>query len=395
MTATARFVFILAIAAFASTSSFRVFDPALPKLTEEFGISTGKAAGVVMWFALAYGLMQFVYGPLGDRFGKYRVLSFATLACIVGSLVVALAPTFEWVLIGRFLTGATSAAVIPLALAWIGDHVPYENRQATLSRFILGNIIGLTAGLAIGGIFTDTVGWRGAFYFLAALYLVVGVMLFMQAKHVDEVPSPSTRIDFFGPISEVFSTPWARVVLIAVMLEGALVYGTLAYVPAYLQWEHSVSPSSAGLLASLFAVGALMYVARAPWLIKKYGEVTLARSGGLLLSVCFFMYLIGPSWHWAVSAGILCGLGYYFLHAVLQARATQMAARVRGTAMAMFACFMFIGQGLGVLGGAWLVDRFSLSAIIFVAAISLPVLGLGFGYKLSKYIRQSTKESNP
>lgn len=395
MTNTARFVFILAVAAFASTSAFRVFDPALPQLTEEFGVSTGQAADVVMWFAFAYGVMQFVYGPLGDRFGKYRVLTIATLASVIGSVVVALAPTFEWILVGRFLSGATGAGIIPLALAWIGDHVPYENRQATLSRFILGNIIGSTSGLAIGGFFTDTVGWRGAFYFLALIYLLVGLLLLSQRRRVDEIASPNKTFDLTGPILEVLRSRWARVVLLAVMLEGALVFGTLAYVPAYLQWAHGVSPTRAGLLSSLFAVGALLYVVRAPWLIQRLGEITLARAGGVTLCLCFVVYLLGPSWPWAILAAILCGLGYYFLHAVLQARATQMATRVRGTAVAMFACFMFIGQSGGVIAGAWLVDQFSLSAVLLMAVVMLPLLGLWFSGKLSNHIRQSTTEGRP
>jgi predicted MFS family arabinose efflux permease len=88
-------------------------------------------------------------------------------------------------------------------------------------------------------------------------------------------------------------------------------------------------------------------------------------------------------------AGILCGLGYYFLHAVLQARATQMAARVRGTAVSLFACFMFIGQALGVGAGAWLVDQYSLASVLIVAAVTLPILGVGFGVCLMQHIRHT------
>jgi YNFM family putative membrane transporter len=389
MTSTARVVFILAVAAFASTSAFRVFDPALPALTQEFGITTGQAADVVLWFALAYGVLQFFYGPLGDRFGKYRVLSYATLGCVIGSLVVALAPSFEAVLIGRFLSGAAGAGIIPLSLAWIGDHVPYENRQATLSRFVLGNILGVTFGLAIGGFFTDTVGWRGAFYFLALVYLLVGLLLISQRKLVDELQTTTGKLEILGPILEVLRVPWARVVLLAVMFEGALVFGSLAYVPAYLQWAHGLSSTQAGLLASLFSVGALLYVVRAPWLIKLLGEVRMAMTGGAILSVCYLMYWLGPQGVWPIMAGILCGLGYYFLHAVLQARATQMAARVRGTAVSLFACFMFIGQALGVGAGAWLVDQYSLASVLIVAAVTLPLLGVGFGVCLMQHIRHT------
>lgn len=389
MDATARVVVILAVAAFASTCAFRVLDPALPQLSAEFGVTTGQAGDVVMWFALAYGIAQFVYGPLGDRYGKFKVLTTATMASAIGSLVVATAPSFEVVLIGRFLSGATGAAIIPLAIAWIGDHVPYAQRQATLSRFILGNIFGITSGLLIGGFFTDATGWRGALYFLAGIYICVGLMLYSQRKRVDESPSAYTRIRFLEPIAQVFKTRWAWVVLLSVMFEGALVFGSVAYVPAYLQLTHEITPTRAGIVTSLFAGGALLYVARARWLITRLGERRLAMLGGWVLALSYLVYLYGPSWHWALLAGVLCGLGYYFLHAVLQARATQMVEKVRATAVSMFACFMFVGQALGIVVGSTVVDALGLRAVLWISVIALPVLGMWFSYKLSQHMAQS------
>ncbi|AWB34645.1 MFS transporter [Orrella marina] len=393
MNPTSRVVVILAIAAFASTSAFRVLDPAIPQLAEEFNVTTGRAGDGVMWFALAYGIAQFFYGPLGDRFGKFRVLTLATVASAAGSLVVALAPTFEMVLFGRFLSGATGAAIIPLALAWIGDHVPYEQRQATLSRFILGNIIGITSGLWIGGFFADVTGWRGAALFLVGLYLVVGALLYSQRKHVDEVPSAFAKIDFFQPLAEVFRTKWAWVILTAVMFEGALVFGSVAYVPAYLQYTYDISPTRAGVVTSLFAAGALTYVASAKWLIGSLGEFRMAMTGGAVLAVSYIIYLFGPTWQWALLAGALCGLGYYFLHAVLQARATQMVEHARATAVSMFACFMFVGQAVGIVLGSMLVDAFGLRALLWVSVVALPLLGIWFGLKLRQYMSQTQLRS--
>lgn len=102
-----RMVWLLALASFASTSTIRVLDPALPQLALAFDITTGQAAKVVTVFAIAYGLMLFVFGPIGDRFGKYKTLSLATLACSVSSLLVALAPSFEWLLVARVVSAIT------------------------------------------------------------------------------------------------------------------------------------------------------------------------------------------------------------------------------------------------------------------------------------------------
>lgn len=378
-------IFLLALAAFASTSAFRVLDPALPKLSEEFGITTGRAADVVTWFALAYGLLQFFYGPVGDRFGKYRTLVIATLFCVAGNLVVAFAPTFEWVLIGRFLSGGTAAAIVPLSMAWIGDNVPYESRQATLAQFMIGTILGMSAGLVVGGLFTDTVGWRGAFVFLAVLYLVVGLWLLAQRHQVPEHDGrASGRLRIGEPIKTVLTTPWARVVLFVVLIEGAMIFGALSFVPAYLQQRHDLSSTVAGLVTGLFGFGALFYVVGARWLVSRFGEAKLVMMGGWVLCISYVAYLMTDQWYWAILASMGCGLGYYLMHAVLQTNATQMAPSVRGTAVSLFACFLFTGQALGVAAGALIVDGLGIEWVLVFAAMTLPVLGLGFGASLKR-----------
>lgn len=382
--------FLLALAAFASTSAFRVLDPALPQLSEEFNITTGRAADVVTWFALAYGLLLFFYGPVGDRFGKFRTLAVATLLCAGGNLFVALAPTFEMVLLGRFLSGATAAAIVPLSMAWIGDHVPYESRQATLAQFMTGTILGVSAGLVLGGLFTDTVGWRGAFVFLTVLYTLVGIWLLMQMRQVPErADAPVGRLKIWAPIKSVIATPWARVVLIVVFIEGAMVFGALSFVPAFLQERHGLSSTAAGLVTGLFGVGALFYVASARLLIVGLGEVKLVFAGGWALALSYVMYLAIDHWYWAMAASMVCGFAYYLLHAVLQTNATQMTPTLRGTAVSLFASCLFGGQALGVAGGAFVVDSLGIDWVLVIAAFVLPLLGMGFGAALASNKRSA------
>ncbi|HEY1103544.1 MAG TPA: MFS transporter, partial [Burkholderiaceae bacterium] len=69
----------LSIAAFASGISLRVTDAMLPRLAGDFALSLGDAALVITVFSVAYGFAQLLFGPMGDRFGKYRVIA---LGCV-------------------------------------------------------------------------------------------------------------------------------------------------------------------------------------------------------------------------------------------------------------------------------------------------------------------------
>ncbi len=376
-------IILLALAAFASASAFRICDPLLPVLANDFGVRTAQASNSVTFFAIAYGVMQFFYGPMGDRYGKFRVLSMATLGCAFGSLLTAMAPTLDMVVIGRLISGATAAGIVPLSMAWIGDNVPYEQRQATLARFLLGSISGIAAGQFMGGIFADTIGWRWTFVVMAGVYLVVGTLLISKRKSVPEkITPPGQRGNLLAPLKQVLSFPWARIVILTVFLEGAFVFGPLAFVPAYLHEHHGIAVSWAGVIGGLFAAGALIYALRANQLVSLLGERRLALYGGGTIALSYTIYWVSGTWHWAVLASILSGFGYYLLHAVLQTNATQMAPAVRGTAVSLFASFLFLGQSVGVTAAALLVDAAGLGAVFPVGMVAVPLLAYSFAWRL-------------
>ena len=259
----------------------------LPDLARSFATDPANAAQVISGFAIAYGLLQAFFGPLGDRIGKYRLVALTTLASTLGSLAAAFASSVDWLVLARLLSGATAAGIIPLSMAWIGDTVPYEQRQATLARFLGGQILGVIGGQFIGGLFTDTLGWRGAFVFVATLYLLIGGLVLREARHNPVTQSggsaTSQRPRLLPQAAIVLTTPWARVVLATVFLEGLLVFGPLAFIPAHLHEHFGLSLTTAGLLMAAFGLGGLAYISLARWFVRRFREVGLAASGGILL----------------------------------------------------------------------------------------------------------------
>ena len=177
-----RAVFLLSLAAFASAASLRATDPLLPQIAGHYGVTTGAASAAITAFALSYGLLQVVCGPLGDRFGRYRTIAAAALVSAFGSAACALAPTLESLVAARFVSGATIGAFIPLALAWIGDTVVYEQRQPLLARFLVGQMAGVAFGNAAAGWLGEHFGWRAIFMALSALLLLITILLFTEIK---------------------------------------------------------------------------------------------------------------------------------------------------------------------------------------------------------------------
>src|SRR5689334_11778400 len=149
----------------------------LPVLARDFGVGIGAAAGVVTMFTAAYGVFQLIYGPIGDRAGKYRVIAWASALSALTALACAVAPTLALLVVARFLAGGTCAAVIPLSMAWIGDNVAYDQRQPVLARFLMGQMFGFAAGSLLGGLGAEHLGYWAPFVFLALWHAVASAIL--------------------------------------------------------------------------------------------------------------------------------------------------------------------------------------------------------------------------
>lgn len=374
----------LSLAAMASGISMRMTDPLLPRLADEFHTTLGEASWVVTVFAVAYGLAQLLFGPLGDRFGKLRVITWACVASAGTALLCALAPGHHSLLAGRLLAGVAAAAVIPLAMAWIGDAVPYERRQPVLARFLIGQIAGFATGVWAGGYTAEHLPWRTPFVGVAVLFLAAAAVLVQARRRLPPpVLQPPGRpggavITMVRQFRAVLAQPWARVVLVVVFCEGAVVYGPFAFIAAHLHQRFGLPLSTVGGLVMGYALGGLVFALGARVLVARLGEVWLVRGGGWLMAAALVTIGFAPAWGWAVPACMVMGLGFYMLHNTLQTNATQMAPERRGTAVAAFACSFFLGQSVGVGLAGLVVDRTGTGPVMAVGALGLLAVAAAF-----------------
>jgi len=365
--------------------SLRVNDALLPRLVGEFSVSLGTAAHVISFFSIAYGLAQLLFGPLGDRFGKYRVIAWATLACAAATLLCALAWNFPALLASRVLSGATAAAIIPLSMAWIGDVIDYEHRQPVLARFLIGQIVGLAAGVWFGGFTADHLSWRAPYFVIAALLVAISATLFMLNRRLPaharrmQTGSGSPLLRIAADFGHVLEHRWARVILVTVFLEGAFLYGPFAFFPAHLHATFGIALSFAGSLVMLYGFGGLIFATTSSRLVPLLGEVGLVRWGGVVLGLAILAVGLGPAWWWAVPGCLLAGLGFYMFHNTLQINATQMAPERRGAAVASFASSFFLGQSAGVTLAGLTAERIGTAGMIVGGAFGVFAVAMVFG----------------
>ncbi len=379
-------VALLAVAAFASAANMRVLDPLLVQLGAEFHVTAGAASIASTLFLFANGFFVLVHGPFGDRYGKMPVVAIACVAAAFCCLGSALAGSLAALAGARFLTGVTSSAIIPLAIAWLGDNVGYEKRQATLARFLTGQTLGLMTGSAMGGALGDWLGWRAVFWVLSTIYLVAGVALVAVMRARPDMARPGERPagSMVSQMLGVLRRPWVRTVIAVVALEGGVFWGCFTFVGTDLHLRFGLGFSAVGLAVAAFGAGGFLYVTVARHLVRLLGERGLVLWGGSGLGLSFAILALAPNAIVAFAAIVGCGITFYMLHNTLQTHGTQMAPEARGSAVALFSLCLFGGQAIGVPVAAPIVDRYGAVPIFCFAAVFLPLLAWTFAWALRR-----------
>ena len=383
-----RAIVLLAVAGFAAQSMVRSADSLLPQIASDFAVTVGAASIVVSVYSLMHGSMQLVIGPIGDRLGKYRMIA---IMCALSALTVAacgFANSLTTLTLARIGAGMTASWLIPLGMAFIGDVIPYEQRQQVLGRYLSGQITGQLFGQAAGGIIGDWLGWRAAFFIHAGIFALAALALFRELR-VNPRTRPARRPEehargFIADYRIVLANPFARFVVVVAFLEFALMFGAFAYVGADLHLRFGVSFTLVGLIVCFFGLGGLIYAATVKQLVRWLGQPRLALLGGVILGLAYATLALAPAWWLAPPAVTLVGLGFYMLHNTLQTNATQMSPEARGTAVGVFSAALYIGQTAGVAGFAFAVDRAGAVSVFAASAILLPLLALWFSARLRR-----------
>ncbi len=148
----------------------------------------------------------------------------------------------------------------------------------------------------------------------------------------------------------------ARVLYLAVFIEGALVFGIFPFL-APLFVERGLAAGSgaaeAGLAVAFYAFGGFAFAALAPMLLRRLGQARMIVLGGATLAAGLLALGFMPVAWVGIGACLVLGLGFYMIHSSIQTRVTEVAPQARGTAVALHAFSFFLGQSLGpvLMGG--------------------------------------------
>jgi len=358
--------------------------PSMPEWGDFFGRPQDEVQLTFSSFVLTFGLLQLVYGPLSDRYGRRAMILIGLAVGITGSLAAAMAQSLPMLVAARVLQGAGVAAGMVVGRAAVQDL--FHGPQRTRVMAYVGMTLGLCppTGTVVGGQIHEALGWQANFVGVAAL----GVLLFAAAwwglPRGSGAAEGSPRAAGAGAVLAGMGQAYARllrmpVYLLHVTILGfttAAFYMFLSGAPSVLR-SYGIGPGEVGFAIMVVPLSYIVGNFLTSRMVRRTGGPALMRVGQTLsltgVGLMLLLGLAGQHSPWAfVLPLLLLGIGHGLLVPPCLVATVALVPALAGAASALAGVTQ---QLMGALGG-YLVGWVSLADHVGLAALMLGATAL-------------------
>jgi EmrB/QacA subfamily drug resistance transporter len=389
---------------FLSSLNMTVVGTALPRIIAELN-GFDLYAWAFTSFSLASTVTLPIYGRISDVVGRRPVLLGGIVAFTAASLLAGLSQTMLQLVIFRALQGIGGGALIAMTWAAIGDI--FAPRERGRYQGYTGAVFGISSviGPVVGGLLTDTLGWRWVFFVnvpvaLLAFEVVRRYLPRSQRRPGSGIDVPGTALLIVGTVPLLIALTWAgtarpwtdplvlglfavsavglaafvwtqyhsshptldpalfrdrtyRVANAAAFLTGVGLFGAIIYLPLYIQGVQGGSAASSGFVLAPLMGGVVLGSTLSGWLSSRNGRYRRWIATGVALMAVGFAVTIGfgpdtPLW-WVVTVMVVLGAGIGPTNSLLTlAVQNALPFAQLGAATSANQFFRLIGGTLGV-----------------------------------------------
>ncbi|MPZ76470.1 MAG: MFS transporter [Deltaproteobacteria bacterium] len=254
-------------------------QPALPAMTEPFGISDSALSLVMTVFTAPAIVLSPMFGVVADLYGRRLLLAGGLIVFGISGTAMAFATTFTELLVYRAIQGIGFSAVIPLTIVLIGDLLDGNEEIGGQGLKVFLDRVGYMILPPLGGLLA-----MFAWYWPFTLYIItvpLGIMTFFWMPETKGSKSSGTRA-YLGEVMRLTRHPRLLIAFSAGFLRFFLDYGFLTYFPLFLVRTHGISTATAGFLYVFFSVGAMLTSSQA-------GRLAAGRDKAQILFIAFLI----------------------------------------------------------------------------------------------------------
>ena len=373
-------VFLAGLAVFAALYAPQ---PLLPELTRSFDVTPASStlAISVGTGALAVGLL--VLGPLSDRRGRTPVLHASLAAAAVLAVLIALAPTWEALLVLRGLQGFALAGLPAVAVAYLREELHGSVSSRAIGLYVSGTAVGGLSGRLVSGFLTELGGWRTALGGAAALAVGCAVAVRLLLPPARRFTPVVRQGPLLRQLAAVFTDPGLLALYgVAALLMGGFVAVYNAGTFRLESAPYALSPALAGLVFLAYLLGSASSPT-AGALADRFGRRVVVPVAVLVMGGGIALTTLAPL-AWFIAGLCVLTTGFFAAHGVASgwvAARAQQGGRAVGQAASLYSFWYYVGSSVGgtLAGRAWsdagwsgvalLAGGSTLAALLLTAAL--------------------------
>jgi MFS family permease len=342
----------------------------------EWGLGDAAIGALGTAFTLLYAVVGVPFGRLSDRFVRKRILGAGLFVWSLLTAASGLARNYWQLFAVRLGVGIGEATCAPASNSLIGDLFPNARRAWALSVFMLGLPLGNALAYAVGGPVTQAWGWRAAFFVagVPGLICVLAVRWLREPQRgLSETHAVGDRRRPGSPYALVLSIPTMWWLIASGALHNFNMYAIAQFLSPFLIRFHGVNIRQAGLLSTMIyglsgVAGLLLggIAADAAYRVRRDGRLLVGGFAIAASAPLMFLALGRPAGDvvgFSVLMGIGVGVIYAYYSSVYSTIQDIIEPSLRGTAMALYFCAMYVlGASLGPVGTGLASDYFTAQA---------------------------------
>ena len=374
---------------FAIFSSTISKSPVLPLFAAHLGAEPSQVGMVAAVSALTGVLFSIPAGLMADRFGRRKMLIFA-------SLIFATVPFFYlavdqiWQLAAvRFLHGFGTAAFLPVGMAYVSD-LFHKERGEKMGWFSTATLLGRFCAPLVGGAVLSAVLLLGDMRF-NAVYIVcgsMGLITLLMTLRIPPIEEHHEEVRTWGQIRQAFlAVLSSRVIIMTSIVEAAILfaYGTFeTFVPLAAQ-KAGISTTAIGFMLSAQVITLAMTKPLMGRFSDRHGRKPQIFYGALTGALCMSLFAFTASFAALFVASILLGL---CLSVVTSATSALIAdasrCEERGSAMGVLGSVMDIGHTTGPLVAGIVAGYAGFGYAFIAAGLFLMLIAFCFLFSMGK-----------